>query len=330
MNKSLITFLLLFLSCQFSIGQQNGKLQIHFIDVGQGDAALLITPQGETVLFDDGVANYCNYPIDYLKKLGIDHIDYLIISHYHDDHIGCTEEVLQKFPLKVAAYDRGGSYNSKPFQRYIRAVGSKRKLAHPGQTISLDSCSTSPVVITVVAVNGAGISTNNENDLSLVSLVHFGEFDAVFGGDLSGYDKNGYRDIESIIAKKVEQVEVYKVHHHCSSYSTNDFWLAKIKPKVGIISASSTIGHNYHHPTTQCLKRLHKANVITYWTEQTGSATPDTAFDKIGGNIVIEVTPNSNYFTATYRNSITDTIPNWETAMRPHQKTLVPKINDNN
>ena len=74
-------------------------------------------------------------------------------------------------------------------------------------------------------MNGNGIPTRNENDLSLVALVKFGDFEAAIGGDLSGFSASSYLDIETSVASSVGQIEVYKVHHHCSRYSTNDAWL---------------------------------------------------------------------------------------------------------
>ncbi len=88
--------------------QSNGKLQLHFMDVGQGDGALLISPRGETVLFDDGTSTDCDKPLPYLQQLGVKQIDYHIASHYRSDHIGCTAEVFGQFPLTKAAFDRGG------------------------------------------------------------------------------------------------------------------------------------------------------------------------------------------------------------------------------
>src|SRR5213083_318732 len=67
----------------------DGTLQLHFMDVGQGDGAILIAPDGETVLFDNGVWGNCTKPINYLTSLGVTKIDYQIISHYHRDHYGC-------------------------------------------------------------------------------------------------------------------------------------------------------------------------------------------------------------------------------------------------
>ena len=109
------TFFLIFFLLSFTqvvFGQANGKLQIHFMDVGQGDGVVLISPGGETVLFDDGVKGNCDKPLSYLQQRGVKKIDYHITSHYHADHIGCATEVLNEFPLQKLAYDRGGTYAS--------------------------------------------------------------------------------------------------------------------------------------------------------------------------------------------------------------------------
>jgi beta-lactamase superfamily II metal-dependent hydrolase len=315
MKKYLAAFILLLCLTSVAFGQANGKLQIHFMDVGQGDAAVLISPKGETVLFDNGVAGYCNLPVSYLKQIGITKIDYHIASHYHADHIGCTPQVLKAFPLKNTAYDRGGSYPSSAngvFAKYIKAVGTMRKTAAPGEEFTLDAGTASPVRILFVASNGNGINTTNENDLSLVAVVHFGNFDVEMGGDLSGFNTGEYKDIETGIAGKVNQVEVYKVHHHCSSYSSNDPWLTTIKPKIGIISASSKTGKNYNHPTEECVERLHKAGILTYWTEQGTGAKAEPGYDIVGKNIIVEAVANKDEFTVKYSGSHTDTYPLWE------------------
>src|SRR5437867_423473 len=140
MRRSLLILgLALFGLAAAASGQENGKLQIHFINVGQGDGALLISPQGETVLFDDGLRGYCDRPVSYLQQLGVTRIDYLIVSHYHDDHIGCTTEVLGEFPLEKASYDRGHEYTSGTYDSYVQIVGGKRHTAVPGSTITLDA-----------------------------------------------------------------------------------------------------------------------------------------------------------------------------------------------
>lgn len=293
-------------------GQANGKLQIHHMDVGQGDGAVLISPGGQVVLFDAGEdlkTRDCSQEISYLDQLGVKHIDYVFISHYHFDHIGCVPDVLGEFPLQIAAFDRGGSYPSTTFTKYTTAVGTHRKSAAIGDLLTLDKNSATPVVIKVVALNGKSsqgdVQTSNENDLSLAVVVTFGSFKEEIGGDLSGDDTGMYKNVESPVVPDVGKIDVYKVHHHCSSHSTNDTWMATTQPAVGIISTGST--NDYGHPTADCLERLHKNNVKLYWTETGKGADPESGVDVVGGNIVVEVAPNASVFTVTSSGAQVDT-----------------------
>jgi len=307
---SLFVFILVFAG--IANGQANGKLQIHHIDVGQGDGAVLISPGGQIVLFDAGEdlkKRDCTKPVSYLDQLGIKHIDYLYVSHYHFDHIGCIPAVLAQFPLQGDAYDRGGSYGGPTYDNYVVSVGNHRKTAAVGDAITLDRNSQDPVVITVVALNGKSrhgqVQTSNENDLSLAVVVSFGAFKEEIGGDLSGDNTPMYQDVETPVAPDVGKIDVYKVHHHCSSHSTNDAWMAATKPTVGIISTGN--GNGYYHPTADCLDRLHQHDVKTYWTEIGNGAQPESGIDVIGANIVVEVGPKAPSFTVTYGGSYVDT-----------------------
>src|SRR5206468_5812757 len=116
----------------------------------------LISPAGEIVLFDDGVRDNCDLPVSYLQQLGITRVDYHVGSHYHDDHIGCAAEVLGEFPLQKAALDRGDTYDSATFKKYVGAFGQHRKTATAGMTLTLDQSSAHPVTIDVRVVNGHG------------------------------------------------------------------------------------------------------------------------------------------------------------------------------
>jgi hypothetical protein len=217
-------------------------------------------------------------------------------------------QVLQEFPLQKQAFDRGGTYPKPTFTNYATFVGTLRKTAIEGSVLTLDQSSQHPVRIKFVALNGNGIPTINENDLSLVSLVSFDQFDAVMGGDLSGFHQLDYEDIETSVAPKVGQVEVYKVNHHGSRYSSNSNWLSTIKPKIAIISCGTS---TYHHPTSDCLDRLHAQNIPTYWTETGNGVAPVAGKDKIGGNIIVEVDTNATTFAVTYDGTKLDTYEVW-------------------
>lgn len=278
-----------------AMASPNGNLQLHFLDVGQGDAALIVSPQGQVVMVDNGVLNNCGKPVSYLQALGVTGLEAHVASHYHADHIGCTPEVLGTAPLAMAGVDRGGSYSTQTYTRYTTAVGTKRMTGTPGSTVSLDS----GVFLDFLAANGAGVSgASDENDLSVVMRLRFGKFDAVFGGDLSGAFDGGYADVETTVAPLVGPVEVYKVNHHGSRYSSNANWLRVTRPRVGIISVGS--GNPYGHPAAEALQRLHTAGVRTFWTSAGAGAAPTPGLDTVAGNVVIEVAPGASTFSVRY------------------------------
>jgi hypothetical protein len=165
-------------------------------------------------------------------------------------------------------------------------------------------------VVNGITASGDTVPTNNENDRSVLVWVRFGLFDALIGGDLSGARTSSYRDIETRTAASTGQVEVYKVHHHGSTHSTNAAWLAAIQPMVGIISAGPNNTH--HHPTAEAMARLHEAQVRTYWTTTGGGVAPVPGRDVVGGDIMVQVAPGGTTFTVTHSGVLVDTYAMWE------------------
>jgi beta-lactamase superfamily II metal-dependent hydrolase len=277
----------------------NGKLQIHHIDVGQGDGALLISPNGQTALFDDGVYTNCTTIKNYLQGLGITTVDYHFCSHYHADHLGCIDDLAAiGITIGTAGYDRGSSYSSASYTSYVNTLGAKRQTMAKNQVVTLDAGSANPVTIKCVDLNGAGVyspSGSDENAKSLSLLVSYGAFQEEISGDLTGDVASG-NDVESTVGPEVGDVEVYKAHHHGSRYSTNDNWLNATTPEVCIISCGN--GNTYGHPTLDALTRLHNHGVKTYWTETGAGATPNPSWDRVAsGTIVVQADPGAS---ATY------------------------------
>ena len=296
----LISRLCLGLSLSASAGD---RLELHFIDVGQGDAELLVSPGGQTVLVDGGLPGRDKVVNAYIQSHGITRLDYYIVSHYHNDHIGCATKILSPGVVSglQVAYDRGDtptntdSYDKQFAVDYRAAVRGKRITATTGSSgaaqshrFELDASSNQPVVIEFVAANGNGLITKsttiNENDLSVAFVVRFGQFSAVLGGDLSGSNGSDYDDIETSLASAFPgPVTLYKVHHHGSRYSSNANWLAAINPIVGIICCGTR--NNYGLPEDGALGRLAEYKVDTYWTE-TGSKNADNLADVKGGGVL--------------------------------------------
>ena len=269
----------------------NGKLQIHHMKIGQGDGTLLISPNGQTALFDDGVYTDCSYVKSFLQGFGITSVDYHFLSHYHADHLGCIDDLAAiGITIATAGYDRGFSYSSASYTSYVNTLGAKRTTVTKNQVITLDAGSANPVTVKCIDLNGAGVysvSGSDENAKSAVFKVSYGAFDEIIGGDLTGSTANG-NDVETTVGPEVGDVEVYKVHHHGSRYSSNDNWLNAITAEVGVIMCGD--GNTYGHPTLDALTRMHNHNMKTYWTETGAGATPNPTWDKVAnGTVFVEV-----------------------------------------
>jgi beta-lactamase superfamily II metal-dependent hydrolase len=295
----------------------NGKLQVIQLDAGQGDGTVIITPGGQVALIDEGT-NFtdgssgpsCSRVLSELQALGVTHVDLHFASHYHADHVGCITS-LSGITID-AGWDRASSYSSATYTNYVNYLGAKRHTLAKGQVFTLDSLSAHPVTITCVALAGDGITTSDENSKSVVLKLTYGEYDEVFGGDLTGYPSgtsSSNTNIETKVGPQVGKVEVYKVHHHGSAYGTYDDWLNATSPKVGVISCGT--GNTYGHPTAAALTRLHNHLVRTYWTESGAGAAPNPAWDKVaGGPITIYAVWQPSGVDSILAPGIADTLTN--------------------
>ena len=318
----LLTLVLLLMPA-VAAAQANGHLQIHYLNVGQGDAALIVSPLGQTMLIDSGPFSASNCAsatgiVTQLTAIGVTKIDFHVASHYDADHIGCSDHVVAHFPVQQIAYDRGATNPpaTATYTRYATAMASTRQTVTVGQQIALDAGSTAPVTFQVVAVNANGTAGSlDENDRSVVLVLHFGSFDAEFGGDLAGQTISGRHDIESVIATTVGQVEVYKVHHHGSTTSSNTTWMTTIHPKIAVLSVGSP--NAFDHPTQAALDRIRPTGAITYWTTAGDGAPALSAFDTVvNGRITVDVPPAGTTFTV-FHGSVFESYGSWGTSESP-------------
>ncbi|WP_224249391.1 lamin tail domain-containing protein [Hyalangium gracile] len=236
------------------------SLRFTTMDIGQGDAAVLVAPGGCAVLFDGGPTGSGATIKAYLKSIGVTRVQMAFISHLHADHMGGIDEVdvgTDAVPID-AIYDNGGTYSSSAYDEYASHFAGKRRTASAGQSFSL--CN--QVTLSVVR-SGGGNSDENAN--SVVVKISYGAFDALVGGDLTGASP----DQESSVASAVGELEVYKVHHHGSRYSSNATFLGIIKPLASFISVG--IGNPYGHPSSEALARLANVGSDVWETEDPGT-----------------------------------------------------------
>jgi beta-lactamase superfamily II metal-dependent hydrolase len=278
---------------------QAAPLKIHFLDVADGDCEIICSPDGKNVLIDAGSKNTskCKDIIEFCNAKNIAQFDYAIVSHYDPDHINCVPELAARLSPNGVVFDRGepkDGRDSGTYAKYANAVGSKRKTAVKGEKIVLDD---GKLAVVTAALNGNGVSyATNENDLSIVAVLHYGRFDASFGGDIAGYDSTRYKNIETSVARSVGGIEVYKAHNHCAKNTANPVWLHVTHPQIAILSVGPW--PQYNHPSEYCVDRLHKAGVDCFWTEK-GAGVPPDSFDHIWGNITIEVNDDGTAYTVS-------------------------------
>ncbi|HYC76555.1 MAG TPA: lamin tail domain-containing protein, partial [Planctomycetota bacterium] len=229
-------------------------LKVYHLDVGQGDATLIVGPTGTTCLVDGGDAGQGNaVVVPQLLALGVATLDVTVASHWHADHFaGLAETAVAGF-LPTVAYDRGldGSLNGQfHYSAYQAAMASRRATLAPGTVIDLGGGAS----LTCVAANGATATgaavalagtAQPENNRSIVLRLAYGNYQEALGGDLQG-GFNGTADVETAVAAAMGDVDVYKVHHHGSDTSTNGFWLGVLRPETAIVSCGD--GNPYGHP----------------------------------------------------------------------------------
>jgi beta-lactamase superfamily II metal-dependent hydrolase len=301
------------------------NLEIHHIDIGQGDTTLIIGPTGKSLLFDAGETTWNSSTKAqiigaYIEGvLGCKSLDYVVISHFHVDHSGYVGYGGLWNLVETQGFTVGNTL-VRDYHTYVGDISGtftnwKTYLEGPGQAklhpvIAVESTGQvnlgTGVAFKIVAVNGNGslsagdfhgdANPPSENDYSIGAVLSYGNFDEWMGGDLDGqYELSGfgytYHDIELSVAPEVGDVDVYKANHHGSSHSSSNTFIAQLDPEVSIISVGN--GNTYGHPSQTVMDRLLATSTV-YLTER-GSTNTNIGSAIVAGNIVIKTTNGMTY-----------------------------------
>ena len=246
------------------------ELQVHYIDVGQGDCTL-ITCGGQTMLIDAGDNNKGMAIQNYLNKAGVTQIDYVIGTHPDADHIGGMDVILTKFYCETIMMPEV-SNDTNTYRDVIDAMnyrGYKNTPPVVGNTYSLGDAT-----FTIVAPNG---SYGDMNNFSIgIRLVH-GNNRFLFLGDAE-------EEAESDILQNGLDIsaDVLKVAHHGSRTSTSRNFVNAVVPQYAVISCGE--GNSYGHPSAEVLNTLREAGVHVYRTDEQGSIIAFSDGQKISFN----------------------------------------------
>lgn len=231
--------------------------EVHFIDVGQGDCSLILC-DGKAMIIDGGEASESSKVYAYLKAHGIDHLEYLVATHAHSDHIGGLSGALNYATVEKALCPVT-QYDSKTFQSLLKYLGNQGiEITTPiaGDSFMLGSAS--------VQILGPQKQYDNANDTSIVLKVTYGQTSFLFTGDA---ERTAEADI--LNAGFDLSSTVLKVGHHGSESSTSYPFLRAIMPQYAVIQVGK--GNSYGHPTEATLSRLRDADVQVYRTDLQGT-----------------------------------------------------------
>lgn len=263
--------------------QSDNLLRVHFIDVGQGDAAFIELPGGETMLIDAGESEYGAVVSDYIKKLGYSLINYVIGTHPHSDHIGGLEEVIRKFDVK-SVYMPKVSANTKTFEGLLTAVKEKG--------LSVNTARKDLFVINNDNLKVKFLSPVQEkysdlNDYSAVVMLNYKNNSFLFTGDAG-------EAVESSLEGNIS-CDVLKVGHHGSNTSSSLAFLESVGPEYAVISCGKD--NKYGHPHSEAIDRLLRIGALVFRTDLSG----DIVIESDGNNIMFD--SNLTYLAPEVNNS---------------------------
>jgi competence protein ComEC len=242
-----------------------GELRAHFLDVGQGDATVVVAPDA-TMLIDTG-RHDSDDVVTALDSLAVTHLDVVAITHPHADHIGQLDEVLANVTVDEV-WMSGTPATTQTFEEAIAAVeasGVAYEEPRAGDTTTVGS-------LLVEIVHPRQLTGEAHPD-SLAMRVTYGSVSFLFTGDaeLTSEAEMLARGPEAVAAT------VYQLGHHGSATSTSPEFLAAVAPEVGVYSAGED--NPYGHPDPDVLARLAGAGVEVYGTDVHGTVTVATDGD---------------------------------------------------
>ena len=246
---------------------RNGDVELHVLDVGQGDAILLRTDAGRWVLIDAGPAwrggdAGRSIVLPYILRRG-GSLEAFVLSHPHTDHVGGAASVLEAMRPRAywdAAFAGGSeAYGLSLAVAKKRGVGWRR--VHPGDSVMIDG-----VTLKFLAPDSVWmVGLQDPNLASTIAIVRFGVVRFLLVGDAERAEEDWLLEQH----RDELHADVLKVGHHGSSTSSSDAFLEAVHPDVALISVGA--GNKYGHPSSDVLRALSRVGAEVIRTDQTGT-----------------------------------------------------------
>lgn len=249
------------------------QLKIHFIDVGQGDSTLIITPSNKTVLIDGGGSKSSDSfdvgkqtLLPYLLDRKIKTIDYLMISHFDADHSNGTIAVLENIKVKTVVISKQIEISDE-YEKIIEIVKRKNVevlVVKAGNQINIDK-----EVKVQILYPEENLKYSDLNNNSIVAKLIYNNFSILFTGDIE-------KEAEEYLVNKYNNTNtlkstIIKIPHHGSKTSSTEKLLKAVNPKVALIGVGKD--NTFGHPNNEVLTRLKEINCKIYRTDEMGEIT---------------------------------------------------------
>jgi len=234
-----------------------GMLQVHYVDVGQGDSTLVVDPSGDTLLIDAGTSYNSASLLKYLSALKINEIDYFIITHYHDDHMGGADEVIDALNVKNMIIP-DVTLDSSAYKKLMKSIYEEEAAiyyAAPGDVYEIGQTD-----ITLLAP--LEITDNGKNNDSIIIRVDYGESSFLFTGDA---EAKAERAALKNMGVDAFDTDVLQAGHHGSRTSSSDEFLDAVSPMCVIISCGAD--NDYGHPHSETLDKYAERDISVYRTD---------------------------------------------------------------
>jgi competence protein ComEC len=236
-----------------------GGFTVYYIDVGQADSALIVS-DGAAMLIDGGNAADSDLIYSFLKNHGVSHLDYIVATHAHEDHVGGLAGALNYATVGVALcpVQEFDSRAFRSFVQYLDQQGKTITVPQAGDEFKLGGAS--------VRVLGPLKPTDEPNNTSIVLKVSYGGTSFLFMGDAERAE-----EADILAAGYTLDSTVLKVGHHGSDSSTSYPFLREVRPQYAVISCGAD--NAYGHPHEGTLSKLRDADAVLYRTDLQGTIT---------------------------------------------------------
>lgn len=237
----------------------NKNLQVYFLDVGQGDSELVILPNGPKVLIDGGPNNKVINELASVLRPTDRYIDLILLSHPQTDHFTGLIDVLKRYQVGVFIFNgRSGTVDS--WSKLIKVIKENKipavVLAAGDKIHYLNS------QFNFLLPDKNFIENTDLNETTLVSLLQSQNSKILFTGDIDA-------KIEDYLIRKYDlDIDVLKVSHHGSKFSSGEKFLSNISPKIAVIEVGK---NSYGHPTKEVLKNLASVGAQIFRTDKDGT-----------------------------------------------------------